>query len=92
MKKKQRLLSEIQWKTLEPLFPEPKRRKDGCGRPWPSNRECLEDNLWVLRTGARWRNLPEEFPDGSTLLAPVAELGRAKRLPEGVAKLLSMLH
>jgi len=28
------LLSEEQWKILELLFPEPKRRKDGRGRPW----------------------------------------------------------
>jgi transposase len=66
MKKPQQLLSEEQWKILEPLFPEPKRRKDGRGRPWASNRECLQGILWVLRTGARWRDLPEEFPDGST--------------------------
>jgi transposase len=29
MKKPQQSLSEEQWKILEPLFPEPKRRKDG---------------------------------------------------------------
>lgn len=66
MKKRRELLSEEQWKILEPLFPEPKRRKDGRGRPWAANRACLEGILWVLRTGARWRDLPDEFPDGST--------------------------
>ena len=29
-----KLLSEEQWRILEPLFPEPKRRKDGRRRPW----------------------------------------------------------
>ncbi len=33
-KKRQVLLSEAQWKILEPLFPAPRRRKDGRGRPW----------------------------------------------------------
>lgn len=65
-KKRQVLLSEAQWEVLCPLFPEPKRRKDGRGRPWASNRSCLEGILWVLRTGARWRDLPDEYPDGST--------------------------
>jgi transposase len=68
MKQKQRqvLLSEAQWEVLCPLFPEPKQRRDGRGRPWASNRACLEGILWVLRTGARWRDLPGEYPDGST--------------------------
>ena len=59
-------LSEVQWEVLCPLFPEPKRRKDGRGRPWASNRSCLEGILWVLRTGAQWRDLPDEYPDGSS--------------------------
>jgi transposase len=66
MKKPPELLSEEQWKILEPLFPEPQRRKDGRGRPWATNRECLQGILWILRTGARWRDMPELYPDGST--------------------------
>jgi transposase len=64
--KQQKLLSDAQWGVLTPLFPEPKRRKDGRGRPWTSNRSCLEGILWVLRTGARWRDMPEQYPNGST--------------------------
>jgi transposase len=40
------------------VVPEPKRRKDGQGRPWASNRACFQGILWVLLTGARWRDLP----------------------------------
>jgi transposase len=66
LKKQQKLLIDEQWEVLTPLFPEPARRKDGRGRPWVSNRSCLEGILWVLRTGARWRDMPEQYPNGST--------------------------
>src|SRR5664279_3306021 len=60
------MLSDQQWKQIEDLFPAPPRRKDGRGRPWASNRSCFEGILWVLRVGARWRDLPSEYPHGST--------------------------
>ncbi len=66
MKKRPVFFSEEQWAIIAPLFPEPKRRKDGRGRPWAKNRSCLEGILWILRTGARWRDMPEPYPDGST--------------------------
>jgi transposase len=47
-------------------LPEPKRRKDNRGRPWASNRACLEGILWVLQTGAAWRFLPEKYPSPAT--------------------------
>ena len=66
MRKRQEFLSQEQWEILEPLFPKPQRRKDRRGRPWADNHACLQGILWVMRTGARWRDLPEGFPDGST--------------------------
>ena len=55
-----------QWELIEPLLPEPKRRKDNRGRPWASNRGCFEGILWILQTGAAWRFLPDEFPSPAT--------------------------
>src|ERR1035441_3619166 len=66
MKKRQKLLTDAQWELVGPLFPEPPRRRDNRGRPWTSNRACLEGILWVLQTGAAWRFLPDEFPSPST--------------------------
>lgn len=60
------ILTDEQWAVLNPLFPEPKVRKDKRGRPWRGNRECLEGIIWVLRTGARWKDLPPPFPSGVT--------------------------
>ena len=55
-------LSDKQWAKLEPLLPKVLSR----GRPWADNRRVLEGILWVLKTGARWRDLPEEYPSAST--------------------------
>lgn len=60
------ILTDAQWAVLAPLFPTPKVRKDKRGRPWRGNRECLEGIIWVLRSGARWKDLPPPFPSGVT--------------------------
>src|SRR5204862_4025626 len=36
------------------------------GRPWIDNRRVLEGILWILRSGARWQDLPEKYPHPST--------------------------
>jgi len=54
-----RLLSDTQWQKIEPLLPKLKRRKRG--RPPKDNRVVLEGILWVLKTGARWRDIPREI-------------------------------
>src|SRR5438094_2798908 len=36
------------------------------GRPRASDRKVLEGILWILRSGARWQDLPEEFPSPAT--------------------------
>jgi len=56
---RQPLLSETQWQKIEPLLPKPKRHTRG--RPPKSNRQVFEGILWILRTGARWRDLPKDF-------------------------------
>jgi transposase len=66
MKKRQKLLTDEQWELIEPLLPEPRRRKDNRGRPWAAKRACFEGILWILQTGAAWRFLPEHFPSPST--------------------------
>jgi|SRR5690554_4290002 transposase len=58
-------LTEEQWQKIEPLLPKPKKSRKG-GRPPADNRACLEGILWVLRSGARWQDLPKEYPSAST--------------------------
>ena len=59
-------LTNEQWAILKPLIPEPPHRTDGRGRPWRDAREVLNGILWILRSGARWQDLPERFPPYQT--------------------------
>jgi transposase len=55
------LLTDEQWAQIADLFPEPAPDPRG-GRPRTDARRCLEGILWVLTTGARWKDLPSSFP------------------------------
>jgi transposase len=59
------LLTEAQWKKIAPLLPKPPKQRHG-GRPWIENLRVLEGILWILRSGARWQDLPEKYPHPST--------------------------
>jgi transposase len=65
MRQVEPLLSEKQWLKIEPLLPQPKPSFKG-GRPLSDNRAVVEGILWVLKTGARWRDLPPQYPSPST--------------------------
>ncbi|HXX14813.1 MAG TPA: transposase [Candidatus Eremiobacteraceae bacterium] len=60
-----RLLTDAQWEKIRPLLP-PARKSPQGGRPPANNRKVLEGILWILRSGARWQDLPEEFPSPTT--------------------------
>jgi transposase len=53
----QLLRNDAQWHAIEPLLP---RCKSG-GRPSRDRRVLLDGILWILRTGAPWQDVPEEF-------------------------------
>jgi transposase len=55
-------LRDEQWEHIKPLLPKMRSK----GRPWADNRQVLEGILWVLKTGARWRDLPKEYPSAAT--------------------------
>jgi len=64
-RKTPRVLTDAQWQRVAPHLPQhPPSRKGG--RPRADDRECLEGVLWVLRSGARWRDVPVDLPSGCT--------------------------
>jgi transposase len=65
MRKRDRMLTDQQWNRIEPLLPPETPRPKG-GRRRADDRLVLEGILWVARTGARWRDLPDTYPSPST--------------------------
>ena len=65
MAREQSELTDAQWRKVAPLLPEPKASPRGGPKPIP-NRPVFEGILWILRTGARWQDLPARFPSPST--------------------------
>lgn len=57
-------LTDKQWKRLEPLLP---AQKPKTGRPNNDHRTVINGILWVLRTGAPWRDLPERYGKWETV-------------------------
>ena len=58
------LLNDQQWERVRGLLPE---QKPGQGRPRRDDRQVLCAILWVMDSGASWRELPEEeFGPNST--------------------------
>ena len=51
-------LTDEQWAKIEPLLPPQKPRR---GRPAADHRRIINGILWIIRTGAPWRDLPERY-------------------------------
>jgi putative transposase len=51
-------LSDVQWQRIEGFLP---GRKEHVGRTAVDNRLFVNGVLWVLRSGARWSDLPERY-------------------------------
>lgn len=57
-------VTDEQWEFLEPLIP---KHEAKTGRKPKDPRLMLNGCLWILRTGAPWRDLPERFGKWKTV-------------------------
>ena len=55
-------LQNEQWALIQPLLP----AQRGRGRRRADDRRTLNGILWVLRSGARWKDLPRQYGARST--------------------------
>jgi transposase len=59
-------LSDPQWARIAPLFRQ-RTRRSKAGRPPNDHRPIVNAILWVLHTGAPWRDLPERYGPWQTI-------------------------
>src|SRR5579885_3264796 len=84
-------LTDEQWEVVEPVL-RPRRRADRRGRPWHDTRAVLHGVLWVLGTGAQWRELPEKYPPFQTCHRRFQQWVRSGKLEEALRRLARHLH
>lgn len=60
-------LTDEQWKVVKRVLEDEKVRTDGRGRPWADQRTVLNGVLWLLRSGARWEDLPSRYGSPKTV-------------------------
>jgi len=76
---------------VEPVL-RPRRRPDGRGRPWHDTRAVLHGVLWVLGTGAQWRELPERYPPFQTCHRRFQQWVRSGKLEVALRRLAQHLY
>ena len=69
-------LSDAQWARIVPSLPKPKAKPKG-GRPRANDRDVMEGILSILRSGARWRDIPDRYPAYATCWRRLGEWERA---------------
>ena len=84
-------LSDEQWALLEPIL-RSKRRPDGKGRPPKDARTVLNGVLWILGTGAQWREMPEKYPPYQTCHRRFQQWVRSGALAKALRKLARRLQ
>jgi len=69
--RKRHELTESEWGGLKKYFAE--REAGKLGRPRNDDRQMVNGILWIVRTGAPWRDLPERYGAWSTVYARFVE-------------------
>lgn len=55
-----------QWELIAPIIKRYEKPKKITGRPRVSDEDIVRGILWVCRTGARWKDMPGQYPPYQT--------------------------
>ena len=83
-------LTDDQWGLVSDLFIDPAPSPLG-GRPRAPARDCFEAIAWILRTGARWRDLLDHFPSHPTCWRRLKEWSESGLFKKAWSRLLNKL-
>src|SRR6266567_983061 len=70
-------LTDTEWRILNPLLPDRGERGPAIADKW----RTMNGILWVLRTGAPWRDLPERYGKWNSAFVPGTPPSRMPRPP-----------
>ncbi|RMG69702.1 MAG: transposase [Bacteroidetes bacterium] len=80
-------LTDDEWSLIEPHLPTGKSGDGKRGRPRADNRQVLNGIIWILRSGAPWRDLPDRYGPFTTVYTRFRELLEAGVFGELIHKL-----
>ena len=72
-------IDDRQWEQIEQYLG---NRPKKTGRPQADNRKLLNGVLWILHTGAPWRDLPEYYGPWQTVYKRFAQWQKDSKLKE----------
>lgn len=72
-------IEDKQWEQVKPYLGNTPKK---TGRPQADNRRLLNGVLWILRTGAPWRDLPEYYGPWQTVYKRFAQWQENGKLKE----------
>ena len=67
-------ISDEPWARIESMFPDSKGKR---GRPAGDNRHFLNAVLWIMRSGASWRDLPPDYGYWNSVFVRFRRLAKA---------------
>ena len=67
-------ISDELWARIEPVFPDSNGK---CGRPARDNRRFFNAVLWIMRSGAPWRDLPPDYGHWKSVFVRFRRLAKA---------------
>jgi len=88
-------LSDAEWDLIRPHLSRIPQKKSWHGRPRASDRRIFEALLWLLMTGARWVDLPKDYPAKSSVhrrFQTWSRDGSFLKLHRGLVRTLNKQH